>query len=63
MDAMAAAHAKDYGEKARIDTLRTVIRDFLDDPPSRFPERWQATLGLVAEELERESAQIVLVWS
>jgi hypothetical protein len=61
-DAMAAAHARDYGQKARIDTLRTVIRDFLDDSPSRVRLRTLSLLSDALHELDEASAHIVRVW-
>jgi hypothetical protein len=64
MDDMAAAHSRDYADKAKVDMLSAVIRDFLDDPPSsyRIHEKSLVVLRTLADELEGMSAHIVRVW-
>jgi hypothetical protein len=62
-DEMAEAHARDYREKARIDSLRAAVQDFLDESERRRqPLPLADALRAVLEELGRESAHIVRRW-
>jgi hypothetical protein len=62
-DPMAAAHARDYANQARMRDLRLALLQYLNDPPAWTSQKTRAAIVQATSYLSEDMRQIDRQWN